>query len=321
MLKREIKYMIVAAVTALAAVSCVNKINDYDAERIISFKALRANSTKSSSTNSPSKTSPSTKTPSNAEEKEAFKVWGYALPQDKNWKDDFKGAKTMLEGENYFHSDGIWKSAEDHLWCSRNERMSFFALSPADANAGFTREEGITVKGFNAGDPLSDNVPRLEFATLTDSRKPTGDVATGIVFRNALCEVEFRAKSVASDDIKLSITRLTLSDVATEGDFHSLPQPIWTPGTRQREVTVFEGNLVLDENEQALGTVLRMIPQKLKPRITLRYNFDSGTGGEIKDIDVEIERNLNWAVGKKRIYSFKVSQNLSLTIDSCITDE
>ena len=227
----------------------------------------------------------------------------------------------MLEGENYFHSDGIWKSAEDHLWCSSAERMSFFALSPADANAGFTREEGITVKGFNAGDPLSGNVPRLEFATLTDSRKPTGDVATGIVFRNALCEVEFRAKSVASDDIKLSITRLTLSDVATEGDFHSLPQPIWTPGTRQREVTVFEGNLVLDENEQALGTVLRMIPQKLKPRITLRYNFDSGTGGEIKDIDVEIERNLNWAVGKKRIYSFKVSQNLSLTIDSCITDE
>lgn len=227
----------------------------------------------------------------------------------------------MLEGENYFHSDGIWKSAEDHLWCSRNERMSFFALSPADADAGFTREEGITVKGFNAGNPLSDNVPRLEFATLTDSRKPTGDVSTGIVFRNALCEVEFRAKSVASDDIKLSITRLTLSDVATEGDFHSLPQPEWTPGTRQREVTVFEGNLVLDENEQALGTVLSMIPQNLKPRITLRYNFDSGTGGEIRDIDVEIERNLNWAVGKKRIYSFKVSQNLSLTIDSCITDE
>ena len=86
-------------------------------------------------------------------------------------------------------------------------------------------------------------------------------------------------------------------------------------------MTVFEGNLVLDENEQALGTVLRMIPQNLKPRITLRYNFDSGTGGEIRDIDVEIERNLNWAVGKKRIYSFKVSQNLSLTIDSCITDE
>ena len=251
----------------------------------------------------------------------AFKVWGYALPQDKNWNDDFKGAKTMLEGENYFHSDGIWKSAEDHLWCSRNERMSFFALSPADADAGFTREEGITVKGFNAGNPLSDNVPRLEFATLTDSRKPTGDVSTGIVFRNALCEVEFRAKSVASDDIRLSITRLTLSDVATEGDFHSLPQPEWTPGTRQREVTVFEGNLILDENEQALGTVLRMIPQNLKPRITLRYNFDSGTGGEIRDIDVEIERNLNWAAGKKRIYSFKVSQNLSLTIDSCITDE
>ena len=63
MLKREIKYMIMAAATALAAVSCVNKINDYDAERIISFKALRANSTKSSSTNNPS-----TKTPSNSEE-------------------------------------------------------------------------------------------------------------------------------------------------------------------------------------------------------------------------------------------------------------
>lgn len=106
MLKREIRCMIVAAATALAAVSCVNKINGYDAERIISFKALRANSTKA---------------PSNSEEMGAFKVWGYALPQDKNWKDDFKGAKTMLEGENYFHSDGIWKSAEDHLWCSRNE--------------------------------------------------------------------------------------------------------------------------------------------------------------------------------------------------------
>ena len=75
MLKREIRCMIVAAATALAAVSCVNKINGYDAERIISFKALRANSTKA---------------PSNSEEMGAFKVWGYALPQDKNWNDDFK---------------------------------------------------------------------------------------------------------------------------------------------------------------------------------------------------------------------------------------
>lgn len=173
-----------AAATALAAVSCVNKINDYDAERIISFKALRANSTKSPSktspsTKTPSKTSPSTKTPSNAEEKGAFRVWGYALPLDKNWKDDFKGAKTMLEGENYFHSDGIWKSAEDHLWCSRNERMSFFALSPADANAGFTREEGITVKGFNAGDPLSDNVPRLEFPPSPTPANPPATLQQG----------------------------------------------------------------------------------------------------------------------------------------------
>ena len=95
MLKREIKYMIVAAATALAAVSCVNKINDYDAERIISFKALRANSTKSHSKTSPSTNNPSTKTPSNAEETGAFKVWGYALPQEKNWKDDFNGGRKL----------------------------------------------------------------------------------------------------------------------------------------------------------------------------------------------------------------------------------
>ncbi len=296
----------VAVAVAATAVSCIDKVQSYDAERVITFKALKASSTKSESRG--------------IVDSASFKVWGYTLPAKNNWSDDFGKATAVFEGETFSCSDGCWKSVSDYLWCDKNSRMSFFAVSPADADATFSRDKGITITGFKAEDPLAASQTVVEFATLSDVRKPVADVATGIAFSNALCEVEFWAKSVASDDIKLTVTKLTLSDVGTQGDFHSLPVPEWTISGDRKSVTVFEGNVALGEDAKPLGTVLTMIPQNLKPTITLQYSFDSGTGGEIQNIDVEIDRTMKWAVGKKRIYTFKVSQNLALTIDSCVTE-
>ncbi len=296
----------VAVAVAVTAVSCIDKVQNYDADRVITFKALRAESTKSGARGIADSVS--------------FKVWGYTLPEKKNWNDDFGKASAVFEGETFSCSGGYWKSASDYMWCNKNSRMSFFAVALADANVTFSKDKGITITGFKAENPLESSQPTVEFATLCDVRKPVADVATGIAFSNALCEVEFWAKSVASDDIKLTVTKLTLSDVGTEGDFHSLPEPEWTISGDRKDVTVFDGNVVLGEDAKPLGTVLTMIPQKLKPTITLQYSFDSGTGGEIKDIDLEIDRTMKWAVGKKRIYTFKVSQNLALTIDSCVTE-
>ena len=203
------------------------------------------------------------------------------------------------------------------LWGPEDLTMSFFAISPSDVPASFSRDKGVCVNGFD----ISASAPDLKFATLTGVRKPQADLPTSIVFQSALCDVEFRAKSVASDDISITITKVTLSDVATTGDFRTLPSPEWTLGSKKTDLVVFEGNILLTEEAQSLGEVMSVIPQNLKPRITLRYNFDSGMGGVIKDIDVEINRDLKWRVGKKRVYTFKVSQNLGLTSDIVTAEE
>ena len=269
----------------LAHSSCVQeRVERFEQDRVITFDAFFSNPTKSGALKSP------------------FKVWGI---------ESSPTTEMVLESETFAPDDGIWRSEREHLWGPDDSMMSFFAISPSDVPATFSRDKGVCVKGFD----ISASAPDLKFATLTGVRKPQADLPTSIVFQSALCDVEFRAKSVASDDISITITKVTLSDVVTAGDFCTLPSPEWTLGTKKTELVVFEGNVLLTEDAQSLGEVMSVIPQNLRPRITLRYNFDSGMGGVIKDIDVEINRDFKWRVGKKRIYTFKVSQNLGLTSD------
>lgn len=274
----------------LAYSSCVQeRVEHFEQDRVITFDAFFSNPTKSISLD------------------DSFKVWGLEIGPT---------AEMVLEAESFVPVDGIWRSEMEHLWGPDDSMMSFFAISPSDVPATFSRDKGVCVNGFD----ISASAPDLKFATLTGVRKPQADLPTSIVFESALCDVEFRAKSVASDDINITITKVTLSDVVTTGDFCTLPSPEWTLGAKKTELVVFEGNVLLTEDAQSLGEVMSVIPQNLKPRITLRYNFDSGTGGVIKDIDVEMKRDFKWRVGKKRIYTFKVSQNLGLTSD-IVTDK
>lgn len=269
----------------LAHSSCVQeRVERFEQDRVITFDAFFSNPTKSGALKSP------------------FKVWGQESGQT---------TEMVLEAESFAPVEGIWRSEREHLWGPDDSMMSFFAISPSDVPATFSRDKGVCVNWFDISASASD----LKFATLTGVRKPQADLPTSIVFQSALCDVEFRAKSVASDDISITITKVTLSDVVTAGDFCTLPSPEWTLGPKKTELVVFEGNVLLTEDAQSLGEVMSVIPQNLKPRITLRYNFDSGMGGVIKDIDVEINRDFKWRVGKKRVYTFKVSQNLGLTSD------
>lgn len=275
----------------LAHSSCVQeRVERFEQDRVITFDAFFSNPTKSGALKSP------------------FKVWGL---------ESSPTTEMVLEAESFAPIDGIWRSEREHLWGSDDSMMSFFAISPSDVPATFSRDKGVCVNGFD----ISASAPDLKFATLTGVRKPQADLPTSIVFQSALCDVEFRAKSVASDDISITITKVTLSDVVTTGDFRTLPSPEWALGTKKTELVVFEGNVLLTEEAQSLGEVMSVIPQNLKPRITLRYNFDSGMGGVIKDIDVEINRDFKWRVGKKRVYTFKVSQNLGLTSDIVTAEE
>lgn len=275
----------------LAHSSCVQeRVERFEQDRVITFDAFFSNPTKSGALKSP------------------FKVWGM---------ESGPNAEMVLEAESFAPVEGIWRSEREHLWGPDDSTMSFFAISPSDVPATFSRDKGVCVNGFD----ISASAPDLKFATLTGVRKPQADLPTSIVFQSALCDVEFRAKSVASDDISITITKVTLSDVVTAGDFCTLPSPEWTLGPKKTELVVFEGNVLLTEEAQSLGEVMSVIPQNLKPRITLRYNFDSGMGGVIKDIDVEINRDFKWRVGKKRVYTFKVSQNLGLTSDIVTAEE
>ena len=275
----------------LAHSSCVQeRVERFEQDRVITFDAFFSNPTKSISLD------------------DSFKVWGLEIGPT---------AEMVLEAESFVPVDGIWRSEMEHLWGPDDSMMSFFAISPSDVPASFSRDKGVCVNGFD----ISASAPDLKFATLTGVRKPQADLPTSIVFQSALCDVEFRAKSVASDDISITITKVTLSDVVTTGDFCTLPSPEWTLGPKKTELVVFEGNILLTEDAQSLGEVMSVIPQNLKPRITLRYNFDSGMGGVIKDIDVEIKRDFKWRVGKKRVYTFKVSQNLGLTSDIVTAEE
>ena len=290
-MRMNIRHIILVFVAALNLPSCIDEPIIYEPDRRIAFNAIVDIASKA--------VDDAVLYPEDV----PFRLWAYELPDAQNWSDNKMKATSMISGDKVSYNGKDWTTASDYLWPSRPTQVSFFAYSPADAVALFTREDGVVFKNFNAlynGDFLC-SLP------ITDASKPETDAITDIIFRSPLCDIEFHAYAAADEGTDIWIDELLLNDVKCIGTFSSLPQWNWAELSGEREIDVYKGHLELDDIPLVIGTNTLIIPQEFKP--ILRYSYKSSSSDAIVPMEIELDMQgtMKPAAGKKREYLIKVT--------------
>lgn len=287
----NIRHIILVFVAALNLPSCIDEPIVYEPDRRIAFNAIVDVASKA---NNEAVLYP---------EDVPFRLWAYELPDAQKWQGNEMSAISMISGDKVVYNGNDWSTASDYLWPTRPNQLSFFAYSPAEAVALFTKEDGVMFKNFNAlynGDFLC-SLP------ITDASKPDTDALTDIVFKSPLCDVEFYAYASAEEGTQIWIEGLLLNNVSCVGTFTSLPQWNWDELSGEREIDVYQGELLLEETPLILGMRTLIIPQELKPVIRYSYKTTSSEAVIQMEVALDMQEAEKLVAGKKREYIIKVT--------------
>lgn len=293
---------------ALAAAFCsscvLNRIEHYEPERDIVFDVVISTNTKGNVDSSYPKDMP-------------FGIWSYSLPCEKSWAADNQDAQIIQDHQKvmYEDSDGFWKPEGNPTWVDSDQNMSFFAYSPYSRECEFSKDDGLCISGYSI-----DEGPDLFFSDgLYDFNKNDSNGIVHIPFVRALTKVRFSIRSSLPDETCIVVKQLKLSEVATKADFSSLPMPRWEEHSKHQEVLFFDGEIIIDHDLVILGEGVYMLPQKLKPTITLLCDIVSGDY-VLHDQIMTADASMTWSIGKTCTYQLKVTTDLAFIIESILNE-
>jgi hypothetical protein len=98
-----------------------------------------------------------------------------------------------------------------------------------------------------------------------------------------------------------------LNNVSCVGTFTSLPQWNWDELSGEREIDVYQGELLLGETPLILGMRTLIIPQELKPVIRYSYKTTSSEAVIPMEVELDMQEAEKLVAGKKREYIIKVT--------------
>lgn len=269
-----------AFIVFVSAVSCIDKPDVHDPDRLIRFSAAIDNPTKTEGdvmsypTNKP------------------FKVWAYT-------------PVALIEGEVVSYSNECWMTEEEHYWPSTPQTIDFNACSPADTPVEYSQEEGVIFRGFDT----SVNSDFLYALPIQEVSKPYTDSPVNIVFKSPLCEVDFFAYGTSEDKVSIWVTGIELPQTYSIGNFNSFPHVTWSELREPEDLRVFEGKTLMQGRPQQLGEVNYIIPQIIEPIVHYTYMIDGSQAAIDRVEKVDLREAPGLEVGKKREYILKISQD------------
>ena len=290
-MKKGYTYILVALLMLLALAGCVNKEEDYEPNFSIFFNAVVGNRTKANYTD--------VVYPNDV----PFRVWGYKLINNKNWNSNRSDADVVFDDLQVKYLNGFWYTVQQHIWPSDEYRMNFFAFSPSDCNATFSRENGVELKNFDA----AKDCGFLYTEPVTDMISPEIDAPVQLVFKSPMSEVLFKVYAVSSNDINLNITGVKLKDVYTKGNFMQYSTPHWYDLSEKKDVVVFEGDNSLKDTPEYVGESIYLIPQDIKPVIFYNYKVDGTLVPIYREVELDMSDLPNPSTGRKQVYTIKIS--------------
>jgi hypothetical protein len=246
-----------------------------------------------------------------------FGVWSYSLPADKSWIKDSKEAVEVQNQEAviYDNISGLWKPKSNMLWLSSENSMSFFAYSPYSRACSFSKEKGIYITDFS----INEECDLLFSEYIYDLNKLSANGVVNIPFISALTKVEFQIRSSLPDGSIIRVKHLKLRNVASVGDFFSLPEAGWENHSGYDDFTFFEGEVEIGDEPSILGECRQMIPQTIHPTIEMLCDIISGDY-VLYDQILTVDGRMNWSIGKVCTYNLKVTTDLTFIIESSLNE-
>ncbi|MCI1785895.1 MAG: fimbrillin family protein [Bacteroidales bacterium] len=240
-----------------------------------------------------------------------FGVWGFSLPKEKGWKDNNGTACEIYGNEEVPYSSSGWIPDKMETVISGNDRLSFFAYSPYEKTAGFSKTEGITFKDFDVN---KDNTDIMFGGPLYDISPFASKGIVNIPFTRALCAVDFYAYTSMPSNDTIIINKLEIKDVVYKGSFKMLPSPAWEISDEKEDLVFFEGNTKLSSIPIHIGNTHILMPQDLAGEVTLTCTMEVN-GICIPGQIFTAEKSMSWGIGKHAIYYLNVTENTKFATD------
>ncbi len=239
-----------------------------------------------------------------------FDVWAYSLEKPKTWAEHGGEAELSMERMKSKHVSGIrWIPENGQKWGPSSETMSFFAASPC-GRADYSHESGISFSSYSLDE---EAVPMyIDGATDLDKHATRGFVT--MTFANALSTVALSAKASVSGGCVVTVKKIVLTNLLTEGDFHSRPLPWWIPKGEEKEIVFFEGSERLEDNSKVICDGKYMIPQSTDIEVIMLCDIENGTG-LLPNQEFRTTLTVNWTSGKMISYILKIANDLSFIVE------
>lgn len=246
-----------------------------------------------------------------------FGVWSYSLPKEKTWSEYNNEAVSIHSQEQvlYDEGSGLWKPQNNTTWVSSENNMSFFAYSPFSRECCFSKDNGICITDYS----INEGLQLLFSENIHDKNKVVSNGIVHIPFINALTSVEFNIRSSLPDGTIIRIKQLKVHDIATKGDFYSMPSARWENLEEYEDVVFFQGEKEIGNEPLSVGECIFMIPQAMTPTITLLCDIISGDY-ILHDQELKADGRMRWNVGKTCTYNLKVTTDLTFIIESSLNE-
>ena len=235
-----------------------------------------------------------------------FGVWAYSLPQNEKWSSTEMTPQTVLENARVTHSNGKWEPTPSAKWPG-NDRLTFFAYAPYDANMTFTKERGVEFRDF---DVTSGMIP-MYTPPVTDCSKQQTNGCVALPFIQTLAKVEINVCSaIAHIGFHMYLKSVTIDDIAFKGSFQSLPQASWKQLDERKCVEFCDEKMEVGMSMQPVG-VKMLIPQMPQSSVKLTVDIYDNEGNLYTDdyeLTTEPIKN-TWNVGKYYVYNIVLSHN------------
>ena len=291
-MRYNIAYILLVALLTLTACTNDEKEYDYSPDLNITFSPAVTVSTRAMSATYP--------------EDVPFGIWAYRLPHNQKWSTATSEPALLLDNSYVTCSDNIWQPEPSIMWPG-NDKLTFFAYAPYDADMTFTKERGVE---FNDFDATSGLIP-MYTNPITDCDKELTNGCVALPFIQTLSKVEFKVcSSIAHVGFRMFLKSLVIDNIAQRGSFNSLPEPKWGNLGDKTSLELCNDSIEVGMSLKTVG--FRMLLSQA-PNSTIKFIVDIyDDKGELYAEDFELTTDIikdTWGVGKYYTYNIVLSNH------------
>lgn len=242
-----------------------------------------------------------------------FRIWAFLKAQGEA---DYNYTTPFMEDTEIEKFDYGWVTKKDFYYWPVYGKLKFVAYSPYYIRPPtYSVSEGLKFVDISPYDGNASSFTDVDFMYTEDGSatdKTITDAPVGLLFKHALTQVRFTARTTLSDAVFV-IKDIRVGEIKDVGTFQTLPTPQWSDLKSLDEeldwYVMFQGAETIDNTEQQVGLPLLYIPQPvdgMEVKIKYEVTYNGVTEQANKTIALSGDP---WKMNQKIKYALTFSMN------------